>query len=190
MLLRAHDLLLERRELLLDLVQLESGKTRGQAFEEVFQAAAVTRYNALVGDAACCAAGAARAGVPLVIDDPRALPRPRASSASSRRGTTPLSLAAMDVVPALAAGCAVVQKADDQGALTILALRRAFIDAGVPEALWAVVAGPAAEVGEALIDEVDYICFTGSTATGRRIAREGRATPRRRLARTRRQERR
>ena len=47
----------------------------------------------------------------------------------------------MDVVPALAAGCAVVQKADDQGALTILALRRAFIDAGVPEALWAVVAG-------------------------------------------------
>ena len=41
--------LLERRELLLDLVQLESGKTRGQAFEEVYQAASVTRYNALVG---------------------------------------------------------------------------------------------------------------------------------------------
>ena len=81
-----------------------------------------------------------------------------------------LSLAAMDVVPALAAGCAVVQKADDQGALTILALRRAFIDAGVPEAVWAVVAGPASEVGEALTDQVDYICFTGSTATGRKIA--------------------
>ena len=76
----------------------------------------------------------------------------------------------MDVVPALAAGCAVVQKADDQGALTILALRRAFIDAGVPEALWAVVAGPAPRSARRSPTQVDYICFTGSTATGRRIA--------------------
>ena len=37
-LLRAHDLILERTELLLDLMQSETGKTRGQAFEEVFQA--------------------------------------------------------------------------------------------------------------------------------------------------------
>ncbi|MEO6942843.1 MAG: aldehyde dehydrogenase family protein, partial [Terrimesophilobacter sp.] len=34
-LLKAHDLILERRELLLDAVQSETGKTRGQAFEEV-----------------------------------------------------------------------------------------------------------------------------------------------------------
>ena len=46
-LLRAHDLLLERRETLLDAVQTETGKTRGQAFEEVFQAATATRYAAL-----------------------------------------------------------------------------------------------------------------------------------------------
>ena len=38
----------------------------------------------------------------------------------------------MDIAPALAAGNGVVQKADNQGALTILAARRAFIDAGVP----------------------------------------------------------
>ena len=41
----------------------------------------------------------------------------------------------MDVIPALAAGNAVVQKADNQGALSILASRRAFMDAGVPAAL-------------------------------------------------------
>src|SRR5690606_18718627 len=46
-LLRAHDLLLERRELLLDTVQSETGKTRGQAFEEVFQAVNATRYYAV-----------------------------------------------------------------------------------------------------------------------------------------------
>ena len=48
---------------------------------------------------------------------------------------------------------------------------------------------PPHEVGEALTDEVDYICFTGSTATGRQDRREGRPAPRRRVARARRQER-
>ena len=142
-LLRAHDLLLERRELLLDLVQLESGKTRGQAFEEVFQAASVTRYNALVGHDACSAAGRRALGAARSSSTTRVRYRPKGVVGVITPWNYALSLAAMDVVPALAAGCAVVQKADDQGALSILALRRAFIDAGVPEALWAVVAGPA-----------------------------------------------
>ena len=167
-LLAAHDLILERRDLLLDLMQLESGKTRGQAFEEVFQAAGVTRYNALTARRVLARSHASGRGC-RPSRRPACATARRASPASSRRGTTRSRLAAMDVIPALAAGCAVVQKADDQGALTILALRRAFIDAGVPEALWAVVAGPSGEVGEALTDEVDYICFTGSTATGRKI---------------------
>jgi succinate-semialdehyde dehydrogenase / glutarate-semialdehyde dehydrogenase len=63
-----------------------------------------------------------------------------------------------------------VQKADDQGALTVLASRRVFVDAGVPAALWAVVAGDGNEVGNAIVDHSDYVCFTGSTATGRRVA--------------------
>ncbi|MFF2271078.1 succinic semialdehyde dehydrogenase [Agromyces sp. NPDC058136] len=167
-LLAAHDLILERRDELLDLIQLESGKTRGQGFEEIFQAVSVTRYNAIAARKVLHGR-AVRAGLPTV-----ATTRVRFAPKGVVGVITPwnyaLSLAAMDVVPALAAGCAVVQKADDQGALSILALRRAFIDAGVPESLWAVVTGDAAEVGEALTDEADYICFTGSTATGRRIA--------------------
>jgi succinate-semialdehyde dehydrogenase/glutarate-semialdehyde dehydrogenase len=166
-LLRAHDLLLDRRELLLDLVQLESGKTRGQALEELYQAASVTRYNALAAPRVLRGRGR-RAGVPLATTT-RLRYRPKGVAGVITPWNYALSLAAMDVVPALAAGCAVVQKADDQGALSILALRRAFIDAGVPEALWAVVAGEASVVGETLTDHVDYICFTGSTATGRRI---------------------
>lgn len=168
-LLRAHDLLLDRRDLLYDLVQLESGKTRGQALEEVFQAASVTRYNALTARRVLHGRRRRRGGTPLVMTT-RVRYRPKGVAGVITPWNYALSLAAMDVVPALAAGCAVVQKADDQGALSILALRRAFIDAGVPEALWAVVAGPAEEVGEALTDQVDYICFTGSTHTGRRIA--------------------
>ncbi len=167
-LLRAHDLLLDRRELLLDLVQLESGKTRGQALEELYQAASVTRYNALTADRVL-RGQRRRAGVPVATTT-RVRFRPKGVAGVITPWNYALSLAAMDVVPALAAGCAVVQKADDQGALSILALRRAFIDAGVPEALWAVVTGPASEVGETLTDHVDFICFTGSTAVGRTIA--------------------
>jgi len=167
-LLRAHDLLLARADQLLDLIQTESGKTRGQALEEVYQAASVTRYNAL--EAARALRGRrVRSGLPLLAST-RVKYRPKGVAGVITPWNYALSLAAMDVVPALAAGCAVVQKADDQGALSILALRRAFIDAGVPEALWAVATGEASVVGEALTDEADYICFTGSTATGRRIA--------------------
>jgi succinate-semialdehyde dehydrogenase/glutarate-semialdehyde dehydrogenase len=166
-LLRAHDLILERSELLLDLVQLESGKTRGQAFEEIFEAASVTRYNA-VAARKVLHGRPVRSGLPTVVTS-RVRFRPKGVAGVITPWNFALSLAAMDVVPALAAGCGVVQKADDQGALSILALRRAFIDAGVPAALWAVVAGPASEVGEALTDVADYICFTGSTATGRKI---------------------
>ncbi|MDF2573624.1 MAG: gabD2 [Agromyces sp.] len=166
-LLRAHDLLLDRRETLLDLVQLESGKSRGQALEEVFQSASVTRYNALSARRVL-RGRRRRAGVPLVTTT-RVRYRPKGVVGVITPWNFALSLAAMDVVPALAAGCAVVQKADDQGALTILALRRAFIDAGVPEAVWAIVTGTAHDVGETLTDHVDYICFTGSTAVGRRI---------------------
>src|SRR6188768_1371153 len=46
-LLKAHDLLLERKDVLLDALQSESGKTRGQAFEELFSGASVTRYYAV-----------------------------------------------------------------------------------------------------------------------------------------------
>ncbi|MET0726077.1 MAG: succinic semialdehyde dehydrogenase [Leifsonia sp.] len=167
-LLRAHDLLLERREGILDLVQAETGKTRGQAFEELFQSAGVTRYNAIAAPRAL-RGGRRRSALPLIVDT---TVRYRAKGVVGviTPWNFPLSLAAMDVVPALAAGCGVVQKADDQGALSVLALRRAFIDAGVPAELWAVVTGDGPVIGGAITDTADYICFTGSTATGRTVA--------------------
>src|SRR3712207_3928860 len=45
-LLRFHDLVLDRQEELLDLLQLESGKARRHAFEEVLDQALVSRYYA------------------------------------------------------------------------------------------------------------------------------------------------
>ena len=166
-LLKAHDLLLERRDDLLDILQTESGKTRGQAFEEIFEGANVTRYYA-VSAARVLRTRRRRAGIPLVIRT-RVSYKPKGLVGVITPWNYPLSLSLMDVIPALAAGNAVVQKADNQGALSILASRRAFIDAGVPAALWAVVAGPGDEVGNAVVDAADYVCFTGSTPTGTKV---------------------
>jgi len=166
-LLKAHDLLLERREELLDILQTESGKTRGQAFEEIFQGASVTRYYA-VSAKSVLKTRRRRAGIPIVVST-RVSYKPKGAIGVITPWNYPIALSLMDVIPALAAGNAVVQKADNQGALSILASRRAFIEAGVPAALWAVVVGPGDEVGNAIVDGGDYVCFTGSTPTGTKV---------------------
>ncbi|MGV8859158.1 succinic semialdehyde dehydrogenase [Rhodoglobus sp.] len=163
-LLRAHDLLLERREELLDLLQTETGKTRGQAFEEIFQAASVTRYYA-VSAKRVLASTRRRSSIPLVLST-RVSYRPKQLVGIITPWNYPIALGAMDVVPALAAGSAVIQKIDNQGALAMLATREAYIDAGVPAELWPIAAGPGNEVGNAVVDACDYVCFTGSTPTG------------------------
>jgi succinate-semialdehyde dehydrogenase/glutarate-semialdehyde dehydrogenase len=166
-LLKAHDLLLADRERLLDLLQTETGKTRGQAFEEVFQGANATRYAALSARGVLKTRHR-RGGIPLVFAA-RVSYKAKGVIGVITPWNYPLSLALMDIVPALATGNAVVQKADNQGALTILATRRAFIEAGVPAALWAVVTGDGNDIGNAVVDAGDYVCFTGSTATGTKV---------------------
>jgi acyl-CoA reductase-like NAD-dependent aldehyde dehydrogenase len=173
-LLKAHDLLLERRDALLDLLQTESGKTRGQAFEEIFEAATVTRYYA-VSARSVLRTRYRRAGIPAVIRT-RVGYRAKGVVGVITPWNYPIALSVMDVIPALASGNAVVQKADNQGALSILASRRAFIDAGVPAALWAVVAGDGAVVGNAVVDGADYVCFTGSTPTGTAVGERAMST--------------
>lgn len=173
-LLQAHDLLLERRESLLDVLQTETGKTRGQAFEEVFIGAQVTRYYA-VSARSTLRTKRRRAGIPVVVQT-RVTYKAKGLVGVITPWNYPLSLSIMDVVPALAAGNAVIQKADNQGALSILAARKAYIEAGVPAALWAVVAGDGNEIGNAVVDASDFICFTGSTATGTRVGERAAAT--------------
>jgi succinate-semialdehyde dehydrogenase / glutarate-semialdehyde dehydrogenase len=166
-LLAGHDRLLADSERLLDLVQLETGKTRGPAYEELFQGASATRYAALAARSVT-RTRRRRAGIPLVMIT-RVSYRPKGVIGVITPWNYPLSLALMDVIPALATGNAVVQKVDNQTVLTVLAARRAFIEAGLPAALWSVVVGDANEIGNAVVDSADYVCFTGSTATGTKV---------------------
>jgi succinate-semialdehyde dehydrogenase/glutarate-semialdehyde dehydrogenase len=82
----------------------------------------------------------------------------------------PLTLAAGDVIPALVAGNAVLHKPDSQTALTALTMRELALSSGLPAGAWQIVVGDGAVVGPALIDQVDHLVFTGSTATGRSVA--------------------
>jgi succinate-semialdehyde dehydrogenase / glutarate-semialdehyde dehydrogenase len=172
-LLKAHDLMLERREELLDAVQSETGKTRGQAFEEVFNAANATRYNAIVARRMLKTRGR-RGGIPFVFTA-RVDYVPKGVIAVISPWNYPLALAVMDIAPALAAGNGVIQKADNQGAISILTARRAFIDAGLPAALWAVVTGAGDPIGNAVVDSGDYVAFTGSTKTGTAVVQRAAA---------------
>ena len=81
----------------------------------------------------------------------------------------PLTNSFGDCIAALAAGNAVVLKPSEVTPMTSLLMRDLLRDSGLPEDAFGVVTGAAA-TGEALIDHVDYVMFTGSTRTGRRVA--------------------
>ena len=84
----------------------------------------------------------------------------------------PLTLSVSDAVPALAAGNAVVIKPDSQTPFTALWGFALLEEAGLPQGLVQVVTGSGSELGTPLIDGTDYVMFTGSTATGRKVAEQ------------------
>ncbi len=80
----------------------------------------------------------------------------------------PLNLVAHKIAPALAAGCAVVLKPASQTPLSALLLAELEHEAGLPAGWLNVLAGPAAEIGDVLVEDerVKLITFTGSAEVG------------------------
>jgi len=74
-----------------------------------------------------------------------------------------------DAVPALMAGNAVVLKPSEVTPLSSLLMADMMRECGLPEDVFIVATG-AGETGAALIDHVDYVFFTGSTRTGKKVA--------------------
>jgi len=84
----------------------------------------------------------------------------------------PLTIASWKVAPALAAGNCVVLKPAELTPLTALELEVLALDAGLPEGVLNVVAGPGSVCGRRLVEHPDVakVAFTGSTEVGRGIA--------------------
>ncbi len=80
----------------------------------------------------------------------------------------PLNNSFGDCIPALAAGDAVVLKPSEVTPLTSLLMAEMMAAAGLPDGVFAVATGRG-ETGEALVERVDMVMFTGSVATGKRV---------------------
>jgi succinate-semialdehyde dehydrogenase/glutarate-semialdehyde dehydrogenase len=169
-LLRFHASLLDRQEEALDLIQLETGKARWHAIEEVMYVAVATRHYALHGER-------------YLRTRRRRVAFPFFTLAWEHRHPVglvgiispwnfPLVLGAGDLLPALMAGNAVLLRPDEQSSLTALWVAERLRDAGLPDGVLQVVTGEGPVLGPALVDAVDYLMFTGSTKTGRIVARQ------------------
>jgi betaine-aldehyde dehydrogenase len=90
----------------------------------------------------------------------------------------PLLIASWKVAPALAAGNSIVLKPAELTPLTAVELERIALQAGLPEGVVNVVAGPGSVAGRRLVEHPDVakIAFTGSTEVGRGIAEGAAAT--------------
>lgn len=81
----------------------------------------------------------------------------------------PFFLSMIPLITALAAGCSVVLKPSEKSPLTGALMPELAAAAGLPPDLVQAVQGKG-EVGAALVESVDVIAFTGSTAVGRKVA--------------------
>jgi succinate-semialdehyde dehydrogenase / glutarate-semialdehyde dehydrogenase len=167
-------LVFERQDEALDLVQLESGKVRAHAFEEVADVSIVASYYART--AVDHLRPRRREGALPLLTSTSEVRHPKGVVGVIAPWNYPLSMAITDAIPALMAGNACVIKPAQQTPFTALWAVDLAREAGLPDDLLTVVTGRGSVLGDPLIDAVDYVTFTGSTATGRRVAQ--RATER------------
>ncbi|QIN78187.1 aldehyde dehydrogenase family protein [Rubrobacter marinus] len=166
--MRFHDLVLKRQDEVLDLVQLESGKARGHAFEEVLDVAIVARYYARTAKGHL--RPRRRQGAYPLLTSTREYHHPKGVAGFIVPWNYPLTLAVTDAIPALMAGNGAVVKPDAQTPFAALWAAELLLEAGLPRDLFGVVTGRGAELGAPLIESVDFLMFTGSTRTGRTVA--------------------
>ncbi|HME14227.1 MAG TPA: aldehyde dehydrogenase family protein [Mycobacterium sp.] len=160
------DWLIDHTDDLLTVLQLETGKSWGDTCVEI---AGVQIINYWIDKAAEFLAdesvrpyGAANAAKKLTISYE---PYPLVGVITPWNG--PLSVPLSDIPAALMAGCAVLSKPSEITPLVWQIAVDGWKEIGAPDVLDAVNGfGP---TGAALVDLVDYVMFTGSVNTGRRI---------------------
>lgn len=167
-LFRFMDVLLDRQDEIEDLLQRESGKARRDAFAEVFVAAGSCRYYGFHGPR-CLRLRRLKPGIPL-ISRARLILKPMGVVGIFSPWNYPFLLSIGEAIPALMAGNGVVLKPASLTPLSAIWGMERLVECGLPEGLLQIVTGSGAALGDALIDAVDCIAFTGSTVVGRRVA--------------------
>ncbi|KZB79167.1 succinic semialdehyde dehydrogenase [Amycolatopsis regifaucium] len=164
---RAHALFVGRARIVTDLIQAESGKNRRMAIEETCDPAMVMSHY--LTRAAKLLAPAKRGGPVPFLTTSTEIRQPKGVVGIIAPWNFPFATGISDAIPALMAGNAVVLKPDNKTALSPLYGVEMLEEAGLPKGLFQVVCGEGPDVGPTLIDQANYVMFTGSTATGRVI---------------------
>jgi acyl-CoA reductase-like NAD-dependent aldehyde dehydrogenase len=163
--------MLASRNALADAVVAESGKPRVEAlFADLFVALDTADYFAKHGARLLQPEEVPHHSLAAKAKTGRLLYEPFGVVGIISSWNYPLAIPMSQIIPALAAGNAVVCKTSDFTPQCGALMAKLFADVGFPQNLLTVIQG-GGEVGQALIDaKPDKIMFTGSVATGRRVA--------------------
>ncbi|WP_273846774.1 NAD-dependent succinate-semialdehyde dehydrogenase [Rubrobacter calidifluminis] len=174
---RVSRLLVERAEVIGEVLALESGKLLGEAVGEVHFAADYFRWFS--GEARrlqrfTCVEG--RDGGPQMI-----LRKPAGVAACLTPWNFPVSIQARKIAPALAAGCTVVARPSEEAPNSVVKLFGCLEEAGFPEGVANLLTGPAEEITRPMLEDprVRVLSFTGSTSVGKKLYERSAATTKR-----------
>ena len=164
---RAHSLFIENAELTTDLIQVESGKNRRMAIEETCDPVMVMSHY--LKRAHKLLKPVKRGGPVPLVSTSTEIRQPKGVIGIIAPWNFPFATGISDSISALMAGNGIVLKPDNKTALSPLFGVQMLEEAGLPKGLFQVVCGEGPDVGPTLIDNANYVMFTGSTATGRVI---------------------
>jgi succinate-semialdehyde dehydrogenase/glutarate-semialdehyde dehydrogenase len=162
---KAHTLLIDNAHTTADLIQAESGKNRRMAIEETCDPPMVISHY--LKRAPKLLASTKRGGPVPVVSTSTEIRQAKGVVGIIAPWNFPFATGLSDAIPALMAGNGIVLKPDNKTALSPLYGISLLEQAGLPKGLFQVVCGEGPDVGPTLIDNANYVMFTGSTATGR-----------------------
>ncbi len=165
---RLRDWVLDHQDELVDLLRKESGKAMPDASLEAMGIVDVMTYFAGQAEQALSDEGVKPHG-PLTMSKQLELRRrPYQLVGIITPWNFPLTLPVMDAIPALLAGASVILKPSEYTPLALQRMVRAWTEElGAPD-VFALALGTG-DVGESVVEVADYVQFTGSTVTGRKI---------------------
>ncbi|PXX70747.1 succinate-semialdehyde dehydrogenase/glutarate-semialdehyde dehydrogenase [Nocardia tenerifensis] len=167
---RMHELILGEVETIADLIQIGCGKTRRMAVEESCDVPMVISHY--LKTARRVLRSKRRGGPMPLLTTSTEEHRPKGLVAVIAPWNFPFAIALSDAMPALMAGNGVILKPDNKTALCVLYGVELLHRAGLPRGLVQVVCGEGPDIGPTLIDNVEFVMFTGSTATGRVVGEQ------------------
>ncbi|MBH0170486.1 NAD-dependent succinate-semialdehyde dehydrogenase [Fictibacillus sp. 18YEL24] len=173
-LMKLHDLMIEQKEELAELMTLEMGKPLKESVGEVMYAASFIKWYAEEGKRIYGRT------IPSSAENKRmqVLRQPVGVVAAITPWNFPAAMITRKLGPALAAGCTFIVKPPKETPLTAIKLVELADQAGFPKGVINLVTGSSAVIGKAIMDseKVRKVTFTGSTEIGKKLIEQSAAT--------------